>query len=426
MLKDIIAILVQYNDQAILHKALNSLKILGSRLTSVIVVQARVVPIKIDGLDQIQFISIACNDLGKTLNDIIYKLTSPYVLFLQDTDYLTTKASIESLQLTYPKKVLGIHDHNRNTVIDRPLLVHTSFLKKNPFLLSHHLPFQEALFSAWLSNIKPSLKLFKENLVKQARKNSSTHTIEKLKMIEKYQLKKSKIEYPTITVLIANYNMDKYVEIAVVSCLLQSEQVEQLLIMDDGSTDHSYQQLQQWADREQVKVFNKKNDGKAKALNDLLPYVMSDFILELDADDWLDPDGIYVIKKYLSTLQEEVAVMYGNLRKWKQLEKDVLFKGVNKGVVINSRANLLSYRFPLGPRIYRTSSLKKVGGFPIVAFEGGRLYEDVSVLNRLIKKFQFCYHDFTVYNVREHSESITKTSDAKWNDFLKTLQEDQG
>ena len=424
MLKDITAMLVHYSDQALLHKALISLKVLGSRLKSVIVVQEESNPINIEGLDCVQFIPIESNNLGETLNHTIYQLTSSYVLFLQDTDYLTPKISIESLQLTDPQTVLGTHYHNRSTVIDRPLLVRTAFLKKEPFLSNLHLPFKEAFFSAWLSNIAPSLKLFKEGLVKQARKNSSTHTIEKLKMIEKYQLEKNKTEHPTIAILIANFNMEKYVQIAVTSCLLQREQVEQILIMDDGSTDKSYQQLQQWADGEQVKVFNKRNEGKAKALNDLLPHVMTDFILELDADDWLDPDAVYVIKQYLSTLKKEVAVMYGNLRKWKQLEGDVRFKGVNKGVAINSRADLLSYRFPLGPRIYRTSSLKREGGFPVVAFESGRLYEDVSVLHRLIKKFKFCYHDFTVYNVREHNESITKTSDAKWNDFLKTLKDD--
>lgn len=106
------------------------------------------------------------------------------------------------------------------------------------------------------------------------------------------------------------------------------------------------------------------------------------------------------------------------------MEGDVLFKGVSKGVGINNRADLLSYRFPLGPRIYRTFLLKEAGGFPVVAFENGRLYEDVSVLNRLIKNSRFCYRDFTVYNVREHKESITKNNDSKWNDFLKTLRSD--
>src|SRR5699024_9093705 len=216
--------------------------------------------------------------------------------------------------------------------------------------------------------------------------------------------------------------MEKYIDTAVVSCLLQTEMFDQILIMDDGSTDNSNQKLKRLANEKQVKVFHKKNEGKAKALNELLPHVTSDFILELDADDWLDADACSVIKRYLSNLPEEDAVLYGNLRKWKQTSEDVLFKTTSKGVAIKGVSELLSYQFPLGPRIYRKSMLKEVSGFPVLDFEDGRLYEDVSVLNQLLKKYPFCYKDFTVYNVREHQASITKNNDSKWQDFLQMLK----
>src|SRR5699024_11559 len=182
----------------------------------------------------------------------------------------------------------------------------------------------------------------------------------------------------------------------------QNEMFDQILIMHDGSTDNSDKKLKKLANEKQVKIFHKKNEGKAKALNELLPHVTSDFMLELDADDWLDPDACSVIKGHLSNLPEEVAVLYGNLRKWKQKTEDVLFKTTSKGVAIKEIAELFSYQFPLGPRIYRTSILKEEGGFPILDFEDGRLYEDVSVLYQLLKRYPFSYKDFTVYNVREH------------------------
>src|SRR5699024_6376144 len=209
---------------------------------------------------------------------------------------------------------------------------------------------------------------------------------------------------------------------AVTSCVLQNDAFDQILIMDDGSTDASFQKLKRLEDTVQIKVFHKKNEGKAKALNALLPYVTSDFVLELDADDWVDPDACSIIKKHFSRLPEEVAVLYGNLRKWKQRKEDVLFKGISKGLEIKETSALLSYPFPLGPRIYRTASLIKEGGFPVIAFEDGRLYEDVSVLYQLLKEYPVCYKNFTVYNVREHKQSITRNNDAKWHDFLTILK----
>ncbi|MUK87456.1 glycosyltransferase [Ornithinibacillus sp. L9] len=424
-MKDVTAILVHYTDLGVLQKALNSLKKIKSRLKSIIVILEQGMSIDMihgyDWFDQIEFLDSGVNGPGQILNDTIYCLSSPYVLFLQSTDYLSPTINTDSLQLSHKKIVLVTLHHNRNSVIHFPLLVCTSFLKRKKFLSNHQLPFKEALFPAWLSNVGDSRQLIKDNLVRQARKNSFTNTIEKEKFIQKYQLQKVKKEYPTVSVMISHFNMGKYVETAIVSCLLQSEQFEQVLIIDDGSTDNSFSQLQQWDDGKQVKVFKKKNGGKARALNELLLHVKSDFILELDADDWLDPDAVSIIKNYLAYLPKDFSVLYGNLRKWKQLDGDVLFKGVAKGIPINGVTQLLTYRFPLGPRVYRTSTLKEEGGFPVIEFENGRLYEDVSVLFRLIKTSQFRYHDFTVYNVREHMESITKYNDSKWNDFIKTF-----
>ncbi|WP_079527478.1 glycosyltransferase family 2 protein [Halobacillus hunanensis] len=417
-MKDITAILVNYSNQAALQKGVNSLEVIRSRLNSTIVLQEPNMAFH-KGMNQVKVVE--SDDPGQTLNQILPTISSSYVLFLQDTDYLSPAISASTLHFHHSKTVLGTFYYNRNLKIQRPLLVSTAFLNQHRFLLTHQLPFKEALFPAWLSTIDPALISFKDDLVRQSRKNSSAHIIEKQKILQKYQLNKVKTEHPTLSVILTNYNMEKYVEAAVVSCLLQSEEIEQLLIMDDGSTDSSYTKLQQWEDGIRVRVFHKKNEGKAKAINDLLQYVTSDFILELDADDWLDPDAVSVIKKQLAVLPKDVSVLYGNFRKWKQLKDDVLYKRLVKGVAIKGRSDLLSYRFPLGPRIYRTSTLQQQGGFPVVEFEKGRLYEDVSVLNRLIKTSRFRYQDFTVYNVREHPESITKSHSSKWNDFLKTL-----
>jgi len=424
-LNDITAILIGYADQVTLHKAFMSLNPLRSRLKSVIVFQQtkgafqRVTDI--DWSDRIRTILVQNQDEGDLLQKTIHSIDTPYVLWLSGNDYLSSKITPHSFQLSGNQSVLGTFKHNQDMTIRQPLLVRTSLLKQHPLLSSSELPFKEALFPAWLSRVENFAKSFKEGLVKDARKNNAKNTIEKQKFIEKYQLKKTNAGHPSLSIILSAYNMEAYVQTAVSSCLLQNEQAEQLLIMDDGSTDHTWQLLRRYGDDSRVQVFSKKNGGKARALNTLLPYVTSDFILELDADDWLDPDAVSVIKNQLSGLSGGMAVLYGNLRKWKQLKDDVLFKGIAKGNAIKGRKALLSYRFPLGPRVYRTSSLKKAGGFPVIDFADGRLYEDVSVLNRLIGHYRFQYRDFTVYNVREHKDSITKQNLDSWYDFLKSL-----
>jgi len=415
-LKDITVILVHYVDLTALHKVLYSLKQITGRIKSIIAFQYKGQPVNSDHkyFNQIRFIRSQ-----QKLNEIIDHLATPYVLFLQGTDFISPTINAHSLGIPHTKAVQGICYHSRNIVTHRPLLVSTSFLQKNQLFLTSHVPFKEALLPAWLSMVEQSLQIIKDDgIVKQSRKSVSSNTIEKKKFIQKYQLQKVKAINPSISVMISNYNMKNYVETAIVSCLLQNEPFQQILIIDDGSTDNSYHQIKQWHDGELVKVFNKKNGGKARALNQLLPHVTSDFALELDADDWLDPDAVSVIKTHLRSLHDRVAVLYGNLRRWKQLSDDVLFKGVSKGKKLIGTNDLLAYDFPLGPRIYRTSILKNEGGFPVIEFEDGRMYEDVSMLMQLSKKYQLHYQNFTVYNVREHIASITKKYGAKWDEFL--------
>lgn len=432
-MQDITAILVHYTDQSALDKALVSLDQLATRLKSILVFQEHGTMLfnRYGEDDRIQFIMITHQDLGVTLNDMVNRLMTPYLLFLQHTDYLLPSLKDNALHLPRTKQVLGtrIYYHD-NIIVPRALLIHKELLQKEPFFSSHHLPFKEAILPAWLSKVDEQVVIWREGLVKQVRKNKSANTIEKQKMMHKYRQTKNTANSPTISVMMSNYNMEKYVGTAVASCLLQIEQPEEVLVIDDGSTDHSNKLLERWNKEERVKVFHKTNGGKARALNELLPHLKTDFVLELDGDDWLDPDAIKVIKQYLSELTEDISVLYGNLRRWKQMgeDADVHFKTVSHGVPVDGWEQLKNYHFPLGPRIYRTSLLKKYGGFPVIAFADGRLYEDVSVLGRLIRHSRFCYRDFTVYNIREHSYSITKQHHTKWQDFIRTWStgEDRG
>src|SRR5699024_11576475 len=98
------------------------------------------------------------------------------------------------------------------------------------------------------------------------------------------------------------------------------------------------------------------------------------------------------------------------------------FKKTTNATNIQGRHALFTYQLPLGPRIYRTSILKKEGGFPVIKFGDGRLYEDVSILYRLLGKYPFRYRDFTVYNVREHYDSITHNNILRWHEFLKSFK----
>ncbi|QDP39301.1 glycosyltransferase family 2 protein [Radiobacillus deserti] len=422
-MKDITAVLINGSTPLAIQKALQSLEYVHSRLKTIMILteQNSILPKNITLKSNVLYTKN--QDPGIKLNELVQTVTTDYVLFLQDNDYLSKTVTPDTLTIPASKKVLCASYQKRNVTIHRPLLVKTGYLKEKNFHSLSQLPFKEALLPAWLSTVAGELQEFRTNLIKQARVQNTKQEIEKEKIMEKYQKvsHSSNEDTPSLSVMISNYNMANYIEIALNSCLLQSSPFKEILIIDDGSTDHSYSQLLKWKDEKLIHLYQQQNGGKARALNRLLPHVTSDFVLELDADDWLDSDAVSVIKQHLRNVKADTSVLYGNYRRWKQLDRGIQFKKIDKGRQTRGLTDLLTYRFPLGPRIYRTTSLRKVDGFPVIQFEDGRLYEDVSVLSRLIKFSSFQYEDFTVYNVREHNKSITKTHHSKWNDFLKHL-----
>lgn len=426
-LKDIHVLFINYNIRSDLRKALTSLNYILPRVNKVTVLDSYYpylssadssLPFDIEYID-------ARHDLGTTLNTYIQDIESEYVLFLFTYQLLTSAINGNTLTLTNDKPIMKVHHESKNLYYELPFMVKTSFLKDSSFLLEREVPFREIIFHSWLlKNGESNVVTLKENVIEEIRKISNVTTKEKLSFA--YKLKNSSpvpiSSVPTLSVMISNFNMEKFLSIAIQSCITQIVPFDQIVIVDDGSTDNSSKLLEKWKAHPNIQCFFKLNEGKAKALNYILPFITTDFVLELDSDDWLDPDAVLLIKNKLGTLPPNIVVLYGNWRYWNQNPiGEIEFSKIRQGKTINNREELLTYPFPLGPRIYRTSALMEGEGFPIIDFEEGRLYEDVSVLVQLFKKHKFLYENFTIYNVRKHDNSITKKNHSKWNDFRKFL-----
>jgi len=94
---------------------------------------------------------------------------------------------------------------------------------------------------------------------------------------------------PCFSVVIDNYNYGCFVEDAIDSVLNQrfpSEEVE-IIVVDDGSTDDSFERVRQYGDR--VVYIYKENGGQASAFNVGIARARGEFIALLDADDYWHP-----------------------------------------------------------------------------------------------------------------------------------------
>jgi len=95
------------------------------------------------------------------------------------------------------------------------------------------------------------------------------------------------MENPKVSVIMAVYNGEKYLEEAIESILSQSFGDFEFIIVDDGSTDRTSEILREYAKKdERIKIIaNSKNIGLTKSLNKAIEQANGEYIARQDADD---------------------------------------------------------------------------------------------------------------------------------------------
>lgn len=97
---------------------------------------------------------------------------------------------------------------------------------------------------------------------------------------------------PLVSVVIACYNMARYLPSAVESVLAQTHQPIEVLVVDDGSTDDPRGALGPLLADPRVHFERIPNSGQAKAKNTGIRAARGSFIAFLDADDLWVPDKV--------------------------------------------------------------------------------------------------------------------------------------
>ncbi|MEO6379685.1 MAG: glycosyltransferase family A protein [Caulobacteraceae bacterium] len=89
----------------------------------------------------------------------------------------------------------------------------------------------------------------------------------------------------TIAAVIVNYNYKNFVGDAIDSVLAQTAPFDQIIVVNDGSTDASMDVINAYADR--VQVVDKPNGGQLSACIAGMHAAATDYVFFLDADDYV-------------------------------------------------------------------------------------------------------------------------------------------
>ncbi|KTS31395.1 glycosyltransferase family A protein [Pantoea dispersa] len=121
-------------------------------------------------------------------------------------------------------------------------------------------------------------------------------------------------EKTLFSIIIPVYNAQNTIRRTLQSVLNQTFSSYEIIVVNDGSRDNSARILQEFAHYPQVTVLNQINAGVSAARNSGLQQAKGEYVLFLDADDWVDDNFLMSFKLNLNAWPaESVDLMVGNL-----------------------------------------------------------------------------------------------------------------
>lgn len=195
--------------------------------------------------------------------------------------------------------------------------------------------------------------------------------------------KKKLANLPSVSILIPAYNEEDAIAKTIENIVKidYPRNMLEILVIDDGSRDKTYE-IAKKHESKLVKVFTKKNGGKANAINFGLKRAKNDFVVVMDADSLPNKDALINCMKYFD--EKKVAAVTAHimpkrtnlLQKFQHIELMV----VNLQRKLQESPNIINCT--PGPfSVYRKDILMQVGGF-----DEKNLVEDVEIAWRLISK----------------------------------------
>lgn len=117
----------------------------------------------------------------------------------------------------------------------------------------------------------------------------------------------------TVSAIIPTYNRRNYIRRAIESVLAQTVAVDEVIIVDDGSTDGTAAAVQEWFGP-RVNVIQQVNGGVALARLTGIRAASGDWIAFLDSDDEWMPDRTERLLASAAQVPNEVAWIFGDLQ----------------------------------------------------------------------------------------------------------------
>ena len=124
----------------------------------------------------------------------------------------------------------------------------------------------------------------------------------------------TRVGKPRIVTIIPLYNGERYIKEALESVFAQRLQPDEIIVVNDGSTDNGPRVVEELATQHHITLLHKENGGQSSARNFGVAHSKCELIALLDQDDIWYPNHLErLIKPFLQSSDRELGWVYSNL-----------------------------------------------------------------------------------------------------------------
>ena len=197
---------------------------------------------------------------------------------------------------------------------------------------------------------------------------------------------------PDISIIVTNYNYGNYVQRCLRSCLNQNHVKHEVILVDDCSTDNSFEMIAPF-ENDIVFIKTPENSGVSAASNLGIKNARGQFVIRVDADDYVSSDMCYIMQTYLEANHDAFCVSCDY-------------------VLVDNYENIIERKYSKIDNIscgimYRKDLLQKLGCYN----EKYRHREEEELRKRLGDYYNIHHLDIPFYRYRMHNTNKTKTKE---------------
>ena len=227
---------------------------------------------------------------------------------------------------------------------------------------------------------------------------------------------------PLVSVIVPIYKVEKYLAKCLDSIARQTYTNIQVILVNDGSPDNCQAICETYCQKDnRFELINKANGGPSSARNIGFNFVRGDFVIYIDADDWIEPNMIEILVHNIVDNKADMSICTFYKSRYERIESKSFTNNLQKLSQEEAIKRLILpsefYGF-LWNKLLKKEIVKNLR-FDESIIKG----EDSLFLCKYILNCKFIvYQDIPLYHYRVDSISITRSSfNEKKNECVKSL-----